>query len=286
MPPLLSQRQMELEVENRAMPLLDALTANRNLRTPSLWGFEGDDPPSYLSSTELELFDKVDKESRPRLRTWDELPEELRAVMDQPISDLEVEDIVSNSSMITILRPGDFYFTVAEIESDRLSMHRAKMRRELEASGRFGCLGVFEDTEGWRRHGVVVRHNIKRRWEKIGVWNPEWGFPGRKSQFNDKAYKWRWRWQQQKADDSEDDEHRGDYSMVIGAKQLLDKQLLTRTLERRQKLRRGESAPVFPTVSPQTGRECVPSRVISHEQALVHLSDRARRRSLEVSSPF
>ncbi|KAL8721869.1 MAG: hypothetical protein Q9225_001547 [Loekoesia sp. 1 TL-2023] len=32
---------------------------------------------------------------------------------------------------------------------------------------------------GGQRLDVMIRHSIKKRWERLGVWNPEWGIPGR-----------------------------------------------------------------------------------------------------------
>ena len=32
---------------------------------------------------------------------------------------------------------------------------------------------------GQRRRKVFIRHRIKKRWDRHGVWNPEWGIPGR-----------------------------------------------------------------------------------------------------------
>ncbi|KAL8936872.1 MAG: hypothetical protein Q9211_003977 [Gyalolechia sp. 1 TL-2023] len=32
---------------------------------------------------------------------------------------------------------------------------------------------------GQQRQAVMIRHSIKKRWERLGVWNPKWGIPGR-----------------------------------------------------------------------------------------------------------
>jgi hypothetical protein len=46
------------------------------------------------------------------------------------------------------------------------------------------------------RINIIARHNIRRRWEKLGVWNPEWGIPSRTHpQPNDDTYTWKWPWQ-------------------------------------------------------------------------------------------
>ena len=64
-----------------------------------------------------------------------------------------------------ILDPVDFYYTEAKREESRVEEYRSNK--------------IFRGVEGSRRYGVLVRHNVKRRWEKLGIWNPEWGFAGR-----------------------------------------------------------------------------------------------------------
>ncbi|KAI0868581.1 hypothetical protein GGS24DRAFT_481950 [Hypoxylon argillaceum] len=83
------------------------------------------------------------------------------------------------------------------------------------------------------RKGVWVRHNIKRRWEKLGIWNPNWGFAGRRLDASDDFTKWTWRWQPDGAGDGDSPGHyaRG---------------LVLRALRLRQNLLRGECAPVMP----------------------------------------
>lgn len=95
---------------------------------------------------------------------------------------------------------------------------------------------MFRGLKGSRRLGVLVRHNIKRRWEKLGVWNPDWGFPGRKVRSNDDISEWRWKWQQHSSDGSGSSD-----SVTTDAQQLL-----IRALYLRQNLRRGENSPVLP----------------------------------------
>ncbi|KAF2240530.1 hypothetical protein BU26DRAFT_207337 [Trematosphaeria pertusa] len=210
MPPFLDRVQLDHALHNQAVPLLEAIAANDHLRNRSLRRFERDDPPPYAESTESEEFDDAPP---PPLRG--ELPEELQAIMDRPIC----TDELKRYGLESTLQPGDFYYSEAMLEKSRVTRYRAN--------------NIFRGVEGSRRLGVLVRHNVKRRWEKLGVWNPEWGFPGRRVQPNDDVFRWKWPWQQHEADGSEPSD-------------LYTQQLLARALHLRQGLRRGESSPVIP----------------------------------------
>jgi hypothetical protein len=218
MPPFFDRVQLHDALQNQAIPVLEALVANDNLHNRSFRRFERDDPPPYASSTESEEFND-DFLAPPPPRG--ELPEELKAIMEQPINDDEMKNIAFD--MGPILDPVDFYHTEAKREESRVEEYRSNK--------------IFSGVEGSRRCGVLVRHNVKRRWEKLGIWNPEWGFAGRNVQPNDNAYRWKWRWEQQTADDSESAGYARDTQM---------EQLVARALRLRQNLRRGESAPVLP----------------------------------------
>ncbi|CZR50564.1 uncharacterized protein PAC_00438 [Phialocephala subalpina] len=204
-------------LQNQAVPVLEALAANDNLRNRSLRRFERDDPPPYASSTESEEFN--DDFVAPPLPRG-ELPEELKTIMEQPITDDEMKHIAYE--MRSILDPVDFYHIEAKREEIRVDKYRSHK--------------IFRGVEGCRRCGVFVRHNVKRRWEKLGIWNREWGFAGRNVQPNDNAYRWKWRWEQT-ADGSESAGY---------ARGTQREQLVARVLRLRQNLRRGENAPVLP----------------------------------------
>ncbi|KAF2241451.1 hypothetical protein BU26DRAFT_525276 [Trematosphaeria pertusa] len=216
MPPFFDRVQLHQAVSSQAVPALEAMAANDNLR--SLLRFERDDPPPYVSSTESEELDDADLNPPPRGRP---MPEELKAVMERPIDDDELDRI--SSILRSIVYPDDFYYTEAMREYYRLN-HRSRGPRPE----------MFRGLDGVRRQGVIVRHNVKRRWEKLGVWNPEWGFAGRKVQPNDNFRRWTWRWQ---PDGAADDLIRAYHDA---------RELVARGLRLRQNLRRGEHAPVLP----------------------------------------
>ncbi|KAI1497721.1 hypothetical protein F5X99DRAFT_432720 [Biscogniauxia marginata] len=116
-------------------------------------------------------------------------------------------------------RPEHFYYTEAKREYYRLESRRGPLPE------------MFRRLNGSRRRGVIVRHLVKRRWEKLGVWNSEWGFAGRKVQPSDNFCRWTWWWQPEGwADDP--------YQTA--------REIIAPALRLRQNLRRGEYAPLIP----------------------------------------
>jgi len=228
MPRFLDFVQFDNALHNQAFPLLDALAANDNLRDRSLTRFERDDPPPYAESTESEeledgplpplrreLLEELDDAPLPPL--YRKLPEELQSIMDQPICSSELEGY----GLEKTLQPGNVYHKEARLDQSRV------------LSSRYRRMGMFSGTDGTQREGVLVRHNIKRRWEQLGVWNLEWGFPGRCVQPNDDVSRWKWPWQHHEVDG-------------YAPGDLYTQQLIVRALHLRQNLHRGESCPVIP----------------------------------------
>ena len=95
------------------------------------------------------------------------MPKKLKAIIKRPLNDDELDNIIH--SMRKIVRPNYFYYRETKREKRRLNSHGCGPRPEM-----------FRKLNGVRRKGVIVRYNVKRCWEKLGVWNPEWGFAGRK----------------------------------------------------------------------------------------------------------
>ncbi|KAF4506518.1 hypothetical protein G6O67_006596 [Ophiocordyceps sinensis] len=203
MPGFFDAAQIRDALHNQALPAVEAIAANESLR--SLRRFDRDDPPPYASSTDSERLD----ESLPRLSQ-----EDIEALLDPPCTD-EERYWVANT-MQSSLSPGELYYEECRFEAVRLERYRFRHM-------------IFRGKKGTRRFGVLVRRNVKRRWQKLGIWNPAWGFPGRNAGPNDKTYTWNWWWRQP-----------GGFTNIEG-KQLIDRALLLR-----QNLRRGESVPVLP----------------------------------------
>ena len=96
------------------------------------------------------------------------MPDELKVIMERPFTDAELDEIAD--FMREIVRPEYFYYREAKREQRRLDSHGRGPRPEM-----------FRILNGARPQGVIIRHNVKRRWEKLGVWNPKWGFAGPQS---------------------------------------------------------------------------------------------------------
>ncbi|KAM4066440.1 hypothetical protein HRG_000541 [Hirsutella rhossiliensis] len=95
---------------------------------------------------------------------------------------------------------------------------------------------MFVRRNGSLRLNVFTRHHIRKRWQRLGIWNPEWGIPGRvDEQTRDNSWLWKWKWQ-------------GD-SPSCGADRhgpLLPQHPNSRAMRRRQGLRRGQWSPLRP----------------------------------------
>ena len=205
----LDRAQLDQALQRQALPVLEALAADNNLRNGFLTRF-GDDPPPYAESTESEELDNA-----PPPPARGELPEELQLIMDKPIRTGELDRYELEST----LQPGHVYYTEAHLEELRVSRYKANSK--------------FHGAAGSQRLGVLVRHNVKRRWEQLGVWNSEWGFPGRSVHPNDDVAGWKWPWQQHEINGP-------------GPKNPYTQQLLARALQLRENLGRGESYLAIP----------------------------------------
>jgi len=49
---------------------------------------------------------------------------------------------------------------------------------------------------GNQRMDIMVRNSIRKRWEALGIWNPEWGIPIMGLRFGDNCHpdEWSWKW--------------------------------------------------------------------------------------------
>lgn len=153
MPPFFERAQLDEALQNQVIPLLEALAKNDNLHNRSLRRFERDDPPPYVSSTESEEFDDDFFAPLSPIPLNGELPEEVKAIMEQPISDDELKRITFG--MRPILEPVDFYLIEAKREERRV--HHLRWNE------------IFRGVKSFQQHGILVRHCVKHRWEKLGV---------------------------------------------------------------------------------------------------------------------
>ncbi|KAK8108397.1 hypothetical protein PG984_014198 [Apiospora sp. TS-2023a] len=210
-------------VPEDAVPALEALAANNGLRDLSLRRFEADEPPPYESSTEPEdlghhdLLDPPAPAPVPVVQDSDSIPnpggvpEDVLQTLERPLSDAEMDSIATAAHHL--LSPAEVFYGDALREDERMPFSES-----------------FRETVGLRRAGMVVRHVLKNRWRKLGVWNPAWGFAGRNVTPADRYRDWRWPWERQGAGERE-------------AVEANRKELVLRALRERRHLHRGEYVP-------------------------------------------
>ncbi|KAI0396850.1 hypothetical protein F5Y17DRAFT_455683 [Xylariaceae sp. FL0594] len=149
----------------------------------------------------------------------------VRDVLENPLSDEGVDSIArSLGHMVT---PRYFYLREAHYTESRID--------------RIPRPEMYQGVEGSRRKGVLVRHCLKRRWEKLGVWNSAWGFAGRRSEARDDFTRWTWPWQPADAADNRD--RAFDEAVEV----------VRRAVLLRRNMLRGEHAPTIPRSRPRPG---------------------------------
>ncbi|KAI2606490.1 uncharacterized protein GGS25DRAFT_533576 [Hypoxylon fragiforme] len=106
---------------------------------------------------------------------------------ERPLDDKEKAEIVQQSRRC--LTPRYLYTRDAMREARRIDAAHGPQ--------------LFAGRRGRRRKGVLVRHNVKRRWQKLGIWNNVggvWGIPGRRKRRgardsdSDDCGSWQWWW--------------------------------------------------------------------------------------------
>ncbi|KAH6614528.1 hypothetical protein B0J18DRAFT_447022 [Chaetomium sp. MPI-SDFR-AT-0129] len=189
MPRYLDASQLQNAITAQAMPALGVLAADpsrldrsRNTR------FERDDPPPYVSSSESESEGAL---HHPVLaRPQEAVLEDFAALLRQPLSNEESDNLVTSLNISHCYSPGTRYRNETRLEYERLSSFCMRLpdRSRLRE-----FLGL---EPGQKRRAVIVRRNIRKRWQRLGIWNPEWGIPDRADpQPRDRTDDWSWRWQ-------------------------------------------------------------------------------------------
>jgi len=233
MPPaLLDDMQIANAMRNDALPALERLAGNSSLRDRALSRFERDEPPPYVSSTEDE--DEDEDEVVPHV-------DELNRLLDEPLNDRELDEAAwFLEGQSRAYHPGARYDAEAELERHRVERWaRGASNATREYFVQYGP--AAKGRAGRERVNIIARRNIRRRWQKLGVWNPEWGIPNRENdpQPSDKAWDWKWPWQH------------GDAAAewVGGDPRAMARNLghpVTRALQLRRGLRWSEHSPVPP----------------------------------------
>lgn len=210
MPRFFDPSQLHSAIEARALPTLEQMANHPSLRDNSLnHRFERDDPPPYVSSSESEEEEALHHPVLARSRG--PVLEEFKDLVCKPLSDGEIEDLLRSLSVTAgrvgtglgteplvskgSYNPGYRYSVEASKEHDRLDLFYRRVYRHPHADD--DKLDLWSQGQGgYPRRNIIVRRNIRKRWQRLGIWNPEWGIPGRvNKQPNDATEHWRWKWQ-------------------------------------------------------------------------------------------
>jgi len=227
------ERQIEQGPQLDALPALERLAANPSLRSRALRRFEREEPPPYASSIES---DEDDLLYHPAIGSSDELfPTEYRGLLGTPLDEKEQQATASGLHGVTkAYDAGERYENEARLEQGRLR-HAYFSGALKEATRAF----VGEGRAGRQRCKVIVRHNIRTHWQKLGVWNRDWGIPGRHgAQPNDNASRWKWPWQH--------GQYASEWSRDRDAAAANAQHPISRAVRLRKGLRREEHSPVLP----------------------------------------
>jgi hypothetical protein len=165
---------------------------------------EDDPPPPYSSGSTTEL---PTPNLFPPVADNDVDVDEL---LRKPLND---EEINWFGGKVRYYRPHHRYY-------DEFSQERRRIDREWggwdESFKRVYRGPDLTGLSGQQRLRIMVRHSIKKRWERLGVWNPEWRIPTYiDGGHTDTAGNWAWKWdREQSYTGREDDDQRYEMRMV------------------------------------------------------------------------
>ncbi|CAI6090114.1 unnamed protein product [Clonostachys chloroleuca] len=151
-------------------PFLDStsqsLAANPGRLDRTRRRFDRDEPPASCSSTDSNYEPDDDPEPMPDLQ-------EIAAALEAPLNEADLRSVVSHMQEQGFTRPGRIYVKEARLETTRLISFiytgpcNPNTKRYLIGE------------KALERHAVIVRHYIKKRWQRLGIWDSSWGIPGR-----------------------------------------------------------------------------------------------------------
>lgn len=224
MPPFFDGSQLRNAITAQAVPALERLAAYPNHLDRSRNNrFENDEPPPYVSSSESEEDEAL---YHPVLaRSHQAVMEEYKELINEPLNDDEFDRIEQRLHSFGLYTPGTRFNNEARRENEILD----KFFLPREANGSFYSKHL-KGLRGQQKRAVIVRRNIRKRWQRLGIWNPEWGIPGRvNEQPKDSAETWNWKWQSSADPPAFDDRHP-----------------IARAIQLRKALKCGEHAPPIP----------------------------------------
>ncbi|KAK4132422.1 hypothetical protein BT67DRAFT_89442 [Trichocladium antarcticum] len=221
----LNQFHLHNAIAAGALPALENLAADgQRLERSRGRRFERDEPPPYVSSSESEDEAQVARYHPALARSSEAVLQENKYILDKPLTEREFNNTLTSLSHGDLYSPGKRYREEARHELDLL---RAFCRKHHSSTG---LRSILDHEPGDRRAAVIVRRNIRKRWERLGIWNPAWGIPGRvRPQPHDDVGSWKWKWQTSSDPPPKHSQHP-----------------ITRALDLRRNLSCGEHAPPPP----------------------------------------
>ncbi|KAL2259066.1 hypothetical protein VTK26DRAFT_7392 [Humicola hyalothermophila] len=198
MPPFFDRSQLQNAITARALPALEVLAANADRLDSSLDNrFARDDPPPYFSSeSEEEDVSYHHGLVRPREAVIRENKQRLR----EPLDDKELRAVTSHLNSDLCYTPGKRFRREAWREEQLLIDFFWLEARRFESLPPYTpspFLNSFlKGRVGRQKRAIIARRNVRKRWQRLGIWNPSWGIPGRvNAQPNDNVDSWKWKWQ-------------------------------------------------------------------------------------------
>ncbi|KAK0615820.1 hypothetical protein B0T17DRAFT_356825 [Bombardia bombarda] len=233
MPEFLDPAEMRNALRTRTVAALEGFAANPGRLDSQLNNrFGREEPPPYSSSTES----YYEEEDDPFYSAQPITDREIDAILEPPLDDNEQEKV--GLRVYDEYAPGRRYQDEVHRESKRLDDFIESKHVSYPMMNYLFSTWKRSD----QRRAVVIRHNIRKRWEKLGVWNPEWGIPGRVNKMaNDRTWDWKWKWQHKSSAPEWYSGGRVGYSPDKNSQHPV-----TRAIKLRQGLHHGEHAPVLP----------------------------------------
>ncbi|OAA61211.1 hypothetical protein SPI_05235 [Niveomyces insectorum RCEF 264] len=145
-------------------------------------------------------------------------------IMEHPLDDAEMSIVVSllpRMALPQLIYTWDFWHEYKSLE------RRCRGRYPKFLKGKNALL----------RENIICHHYVRRRWEKLGVWNPTWRYTNPFRERRDDWCRWAWRWQTETSGDKVD-------------RRRHSRDVVARGVHLRRNLRRGEKTPILPRSHP------------------------------------
>lgn len=163
MPVHLDEEDRHDTVEREVVPVLPGQRLDNHSSSPQRLPVNNEPPRTRVSP--------INEVQSP----WDneDIELEFRDVLDAPLDPEERDLFARNLRQSQIHKPKYRYSCEVQQEYSRLTRHLwlHEDQRLVES------LSPMPRHPGLERRNIIARHNIKRRWQKLGVWDNQWGIP-------------------------------------------------------------------------------------------------------------